>query len=202
MSRFRAAFRSVIRSQLRIYAGSPSSFGGPEPSAYRAFILKTFFRHCDAVEVTAVNRLLNGNWEVSGEIQHFCSGPGCCSSPIETENNVVKWLLKTCVGKGPRIFPRHKWLGADEAVDWFGRLMGIHSVLRSVISVLWGNEFRPGPGPRPGITHDDDGGDHHDGHDGNLEDDSILTMLEQIGKERNAPQGQGSEQEHLGCLLS
>ena len=46
-------------------------------------------------------------------------------------------MTRLFVGSGPAVIARHKWLGAEEAVNWFGRLMVVHSLLKATFTMLF-----------------------------------------------------------------
>lgn len=74
----------------------------------------------------------------SGEIAHFCNG--CCQSEEHSRELVTALITRIFVGKGPRVFPRHKWVGAEEAIDWFGRLACCHGMLSAIVRRLLSKE--------------------------------------------------------------
>lgn len=141
MRRFRAQVRQVIAKRLVIYkTGTPLASGSMDPVAHRNFLTQLFFSTCAADELEALSRLCNGDWQCSSQIQHFCGGPHCCSSTQDTLSKMTYWLLRIFCKGSPRIFPRHKWNGSDETVDYFGRMQAVHSLFSTVISELFGSE--------------------------------------------------------------
>ena len=115
MSRFRESFRKVVRQNLKIYHGTVPDFGGPEPTAYRNFMLDTFWSTTSGSDRAVVERLFNGNWTLESEIQHFCYGHGCCASKEDTVQAIETFVLKALAREGPRIFQKAKWIGGHDA---------------------------------------------------------------------------------------
>lgn len=139
MSRLRACLKRLIRRKLRIYHYTQP----PESShEYRDFMISTFFSACNSAELAALRFLLNGDWQHSEEIQHFCSGPGCCPSEAHTAQQIETWMIRIFARQAPHIFPRHKWIGAHIAVDFFGRLQAVNCLFTHVIAELFGPEFQ------------------------------------------------------------
>ena len=83
MARFRTALREVLSERLRVYQGEPHSIG-VDIQHHQNQVLATFFTGCSQSSRLAIQKLLNGDWTVEDEVQHFCSGPQCCSSRQQT----------------------------------------------------------------------------------------------------------------------
>ena len=100
----------------------------------------TFFSACNSAELAALKLLVNGDWQHPDELQHFCSG--CCRSEQHTAEQVEWWMIRIFARQAPRIFPKHKWIGAHIAVDFFGRLQAVNCLFTHVIAELFGPEFQ------------------------------------------------------------
>lgn len=143
MSTLRKTLRSIVASKLRVYHGQkPPSFLQGDPEQHRAFVLDTFFSadSCSHADRCAVATMLNGDWLNTTELQHWCSGPTCCTSVGDSTNKVMHALIQCLASRSPPVFPRHKWLGADLSVDWFARFHFIHGLLDKVIERMFGTE--------------------------------------------------------------
>lgn len=101
-------------------------------------MVDVFFSKTPA-EGRVLRELLNGDWTIQGVLQHYCWGPGCCDSELHTCQKLEEYLLKTLAKAAPPVFPRHKWVGADTAIDWFGKYVAIHGLLRHVFDSMWGS---------------------------------------------------------------
>ncbi|CAK9031890.1 unnamed protein product, partial [Durusdinium trenchii] len=134
MRQLRLIVKDLIRDKLRIYRATPS-FTGSDSSAFRDHMMKVFFSTCTSAEKASVVSLFNGDWS-DPEIQHVCLG--CCSSREHTIHKMETLALPVFLWRGPRVFPRHKWVGADDSLDWFGRLLALHSLLPEVMRRLFG----------------------------------------------------------------
>ena len=151
MSNLRKTLRAIVASKLRVYHGEqPISFLLGDPERHRAFVLDTFFSSvsCTNADRCAVAMMLNGDWLNTTELQHWCHGPTCCESRQHSIAKVTHALIQCLASRAPPIFPRHKWLGADLSIDYFGRMHCIHGLLSMIIEQMFGPETRvPWPWP-------------------------------------------------------
>ena len=81
--------------------------------------------------------MLNGDWRVSGEVQHFCTYGCCCSyeATMKVLAVFVTWAL--CPRQCP-VFARSRWTRYDESVDYCGLLAGCHGLLHKLLVELTG----------------------------------------------------------------
>ena len=89
-------------------------------------------------EGRVLRELLNGDWTIQGVLEHYCWG--CCDSELHTCLKLDEYLQKTLAKAAPAVFPRHKWIGADIAIDWFGKFVSIHGLLRQVFDSMWSSK--------------------------------------------------------------
>lgn len=79
--------------------------------------------------------IFNGDWRGS-EVQHFCP-PGCCSfgrqQTIEKFESELLPLMFSC---SLPLWPRHRWMGSDRALDWSGLTLPVHNLLLYV-AIAW-----------------------------------------------------------------
>lgn len=132
MAFFRRVLRGVLREKIKIYRTDPGDIN----DQYRHFCCRLFFSTLTTSEQTTVMGCLNGAWQCSSEIQHICRG--CCKSDDHAREKVMFCFLGILVKSGPRVWPRHKWLGCHDCLDFFARLSVIHDVLGSVIQRMFG----------------------------------------------------------------
>lgn len=188
MARFRSAFKNLLCQHVKVYHGEPPWVGRAEPAAYRACVIQ-LFSNCKRDQVESVSKLLNGDWQSDREIAHYCGGPSCCSSRDHTIAKMLESLVPVLIGKGPIIFPKHKWTGADQCCDYFGRLMCIHSILARLLGSLWSKENETDNGtskskseqqkqPDPIPIVDDESGTA--AADDEAAEDAVLAQLVQI----------------------
>ena len=135
MKKFRQAFKDIISSELTIWhGGDPVRLGsGPQVDGHRKFMLNTFFSTLSSDEKACIESVFNSNWETPF-LEHYCHG--CCENREETIAKAHK-LVKFFCAASPRIFPRHKWIGSDECLDYFGRLQAVHGLLQKIIKVIF-----------------------------------------------------------------
>ena len=116
---------------------------GPGPAAdkHRTEIYSTFFPTCrgrcqrkNRLKYWIIRKLANGDIRVAGKFIHHC-GEGCCKS-FKDYLRKMKWLVAVVAGKMCKIFPRSRWAGMDESVDWVGILTNVHNILPETYA-LW-----------------------------------------------------------------
>ena len=81
-----------------------------------------------------VRRLTNGDIRKGKCFQHFCRDK-CCKDHKDFLRK-LRWFVAIVAGKMCRIFPRSRWTGMDESMDWIGLLSSIHNLLTEVYT-LW-----------------------------------------------------------------
>ena len=135
MAVFRKALEQVIEQKLVVYYdGQP----GIEADCYRRFVFQTFSQSSAKFKSSGpevLESLFNGNFAEQQEIQHFCRG--CCTSKSETMAKMKHYALKILAGSIPKVFARHKWVGASECIDYFARLHAL-GLLRPAFERIWG----------------------------------------------------------------
>ena len=114
MRQFRQSLAAIIRKRLVIRQGRPPSAA----RVYREWVLQHF---CQAGPQSRTKRALlsvlaNGDWTQRGEVQFFVPA-GLDYSQPEIEEKVVKGLLLAFASRKFRTYPRHRWLGAEAALD-------------------------------------------------------------------------------------
>eukprot|EP00971_Amphidinium_carterae_P195205 3873604-Amphidinium_carterae.2 len=132
MSCFRQCLRAEVESKLVIYYGEPSL----ESSLYRQHVMAMFVS--SGANILTNQALLlslpNGDWRVQDEVQVFLP-LGMRQQPVNKTHIskvLTASLLFVLCSKKPSLFVRHRWTGADIAVDEIARLQGIHGLLQPV----------------------------------------------------------------------
>ena len=145
MTSLRRCLRALIADKLQVYQCEPPEHvvAGPSIPATKAFFMKTFFSNLASADAMLLQELFNGDWGVQSEIQHYCVG--CCANPQETMQRFLREGVRLLAGAAPSIFPRHKWIGSDAALDWYGRLQSVHGLLSRVFEDLFGPDSGSGP---------------------------------------------------------
>ncbi|CAE7671100.1 unnamed protein product [Symbiodinium sp. CCMP2592] len=126
MSSLRRCLRALIVAKLRVYQCEPPEnvVAGPSIPASKAFFMNTFFSNLASADALLLQELFNGDWG-------------------ETMQRFLREGVRLLAGAAPSIFPRHKWIGSDAAIDWYGRLQCVHGLLTQVFEDVFG----PSPGP-------------------------------------------------------
>ena len=140
MGSFRKTLRQVISERIDVDHGEPV-FPKSQMEALRHFYLQLFFEDTQPRDKVAILHLLNGDWQ-GNAVQHFCHA-GCCLSEEHSLERITSLLLRVLASKGPRVFPRHKWVGAEESLAWFGRCLCLHNLLTPVIMRMYGAKKAP-----------------------------------------------------------
>ena len=132
MSLLRAALREHLKKNLVIKHGFRS-----DASTQRCKALMRLFMSSPRVQhhKEALDSLLNGDWAVSPEVQHYCNG--CCNGPHETLEKVLEFVVSALAGSAPHIFPRHKWIGAERTLEWLGIFTVVHRLLPTLVATLF-----------------------------------------------------------------
>ena len=176
MSAFRIAVRKVINKKLCIYHGMPPV----DATTTRDFLFNLFFKTCSTVtdkqkeDMKTFKQLINGD-PGSSELQHYCSR--CCTSKEDTREKLVTCIMSLICKSPPRLFAKHKWIGANQAIDWFGRLQTLN-LLNPSFEILWGKKNMD-----------------EDGHECEQPEDlQQLTALSQLFQTGSGGQGNGEEE--------
>ena len=134
---FKSIFRKYVVDHLEIHRGEAACFG-QDPAAHRSFMLDLFFSDVSESKKAQLNSVFNGDWQ-SRELIHYCNG--CCESKEHTLEKTME-LLPCFVRAGPKVFPRHKWLGADVCIDWFAKFAVCHQMLKPILHTLLNGQVR------------------------------------------------------------
>lgn len=128
MKRVRSCLIKVTATKLELLDRPPSD----EAQAHREQCLDLFLSRGPNA---ARRRMLlvcwcNGDWRVRGAIQHY---PGNGFSSRLTREQISKSIANALVAalafRTPTIFARHRWTGADLAIDELGLMECVHGVL-------------------------------------------------------------------------
>ena len=134
---FKSLFRKYLVDHLEICRGQADGFG-QDPAAHRNFMLNLFFSDVSESKRAQLMSLFNGDWQ-SPDLIHYCNG--CCNSREHTLEKMMD-LIPCFLRSGPKVFPRHKWLGADVCIDWFAKFVVCHQMLRPMINTLLNRQVR------------------------------------------------------------
>lgn len=95
--------------------------------------------------------LPNGDWQDTDHVYYFVKPIETCGRPRLSADMICKMLqvglaqaLASCK---PLVYPRSRWTGADQSLDWMGLLMGVHGLLLPAYLQFVADLQRPGRGP-------------------------------------------------------
>ena len=141
MREFREALRVVLAGKLSYRKGRPRACD----LARNWRILLTCVpgdSRTQHLRRAIVWQVLNGNWEHE-KVEHVCWG--CCADKDNCLEKVVSVIVACISPATPKRFPRQKWTGAVESVNFPLLLLLVHNVL----PVAYGVWAALKPGARP-----------------------------------------------------
>ena len=166
MPGFRKALRQVLAKRLRVCVGHPP------PAATRAnsTLLDLLFEGCgpyDPVRRAVIESMANGDWSSRQFVDTWVSGPKSHRSQLHLFQ--TKWVQAVC-GAAPRVYPRHRWTGAEDTMRWILVLHCCGGLLLDTLELWIGRgpaRAATGPAaPRPGDSADREQGDLGEGEGG------------------------------------
>ena len=135
--RLEFALTSLVKASLIIRPMAPLS---EATKAYRRAILKQFLPLPSVPKqrgtVLALCSLLNGDWRTN-ELEHYCSGPPCCTSKQDSQDKVISALLATIRCCKPSRLCRDNWLEWRRPINIVALLTYIHAMLPQAFPVAF-----------------------------------------------------------------
>ena len=135
MAKFRQSMAQVVGdpSKFEILRGSSS----PAATAFRHFIIDVFCQSGANAKLRAylLLRLPNGDWQRRDKIEVYVA-PLTDVDEAKLRKQVVTALLMCLGGRAFRVYPRHRWIGADAALDQVGICLAIHSLASQTYSQM------------------------------------------------------------------
>eukprot|EP00971_Amphidinium_carterae_P175668 3481791-Amphidinium_carterae.2 len=118
---FRRCLRAEVRQRLVILQGCLSK----EASEHRCSCLELFHSSGaphSMVSSMLLSRLPNGDWRHSEQVQHLVTKADAGLSRVELAKVMEAGLCWVFSGCQPHTYERHRWTGADVAVDHLSRM--------------------------------------------------------------------------------
>ena len=130
MSCFRQAITEVVRERVVICVGQLPSAA----RAYKMHMLQLFHNSLTHKSKSLVLLLeyLNGDWRNTLSIEYYKDKPKSMQDREEVIRVLTAVILEVYASTRPPLYPRHRWTGADEAVDWVASFQSIHGLFRVV----------------------------------------------------------------------
>eukprot|EP00971_Amphidinium_carterae_P351320 6492050-Amphidinium_carterae.2 len=130
LTQFRECLRQQLRSKLQLSAG-PIDDAAWE---YKIQALKLFTAGGKTERLDQQVLLLlafNGDWRDTNHVT-FIVGHAVNTPYLETSILAIMEtiLISVACSAKPPLWPRHRWIGAEVCVNWFGLLESIHGLLR------------------------------------------------------------------------
>ena len=127
---FRRCLREEIAKRLVIRRGQPPS----DAQEHKKLIFHIFFSaggKQSLAERMILAKLPNGDWRNRREVEYYIPDH---LQPTPNKKAISRLLeaglSHALVGKKPSVWARHRWTGADRAVEELGRLECVHGLLR------------------------------------------------------------------------
>eukprot|EP00971_Amphidinium_carterae_P019674 387744-Amphidinium_carterae.1 len=128
MSCFRKCLRLEIKERLVVTTGAISA----EAQQYKDLCLSVFASHAslqDDLQRQILRKLPTGDWRDEVRIQ-YVELPG---KPYRSKEHMSKFLESgltwVMAGCKPKLYPRHRWTGADICIDQLGKVEMVHKLL-------------------------------------------------------------------------
>lgn len=126
MNRFRKCLRDEVASRFVVLHGTVSA----DAMRYKRQILRLFVSHGSRLAVRRILLALcpNGDWR-SEQVQYYVP-PGAPERSKEAYlDHVTSGLIASLCAAQPATYPRHRWTGADLAIDCLGVMEACHRLL-------------------------------------------------------------------------
>eukprot|EP00971_Amphidinium_carterae_P189224 3756192-Amphidinium_carterae.1 len=127
MHLFRQAIAIEVDKRLVIKRGRVTD----EAKSHRLAMLALFidWGRSPLVRHLLLNTALNGDWRVSSCIEHWIAE----DAPTPQRETIV-WSVQSAVlasltDAQPTLYPRHRWVGGEQAIADLGILMAVHNLL-------------------------------------------------------------------------
>ena len=191
MTKFREALAEVISNQLSVVSGH-----GPPQDAedYRSFVMKTF---CSVGKNLKVKQFLlqsfpNGDWRKRGVVEVYLPAHVQIDTNTLTKK-LCKSLLLALTGSLYRVYPRHRWVGADASIEQIGLVEAIHGLCSAAYAVFL-RDFPAGqPGPSLDMEVGEAGEEQVPPASGGVTEDFAAAAAGAPGAERQTNDGGAAE---------
>ena len=130
---FRRCLAKTIERQLVIMHGSPPR----EATQHKQTCMEIFMSDCSSslVQRVLLANLPNGDWRRRGEVEYYPPA-GAAANRAAVVQMFTSGLLFALVAHKPRLWPQHRWTGADIAIDELCRLEMVHGLLSSTYALF------------------------------------------------------------------
>ena len=149
LARFRATLvRLVMEGALQISRHPPSQ----EADSYKTYVLDAF---CAGGPRATERRLLltstfTGDWRTPVDPLQVYIPAGVEYSELQVRRNMAHALVSSLAGRSFHLFPRHRWVGCELALDQVGLLLCVHDLGRlALCECLTGLPAEPSGTPPP-----------------------------------------------------
>ena len=135
MVKFREALAEVVGARLVVLKGVPP----PEVETHRRCILELFGQtgRNIAVRNYLLRTLPNGDWRKQDVVEVYV--PATMDYDFDQlKHKVTQSLILGLTGTLFRLYPRHRWVGADATTDQVGMLQAVHGLGTAAFQVFLG----------------------------------------------------------------
>ena len=133
MVQFRKALVKVLTRKITFLYGSATE----ECQQYRSWILDVFAKTGAKKEVKnhILRRLPNGNWQNVHQVEVYLK-PGLQHNLPALRKQVISSFVTVFTSRAFKVYPRHRWVGADIAMDQVGLMESVHGLATSVYQAM------------------------------------------------------------------
>ena len=158
MTKFRAALADIVSERLTITRHKPSL----EAEKHKAFLLKLFGSTGTkkAERHFLLSSVITGDWRLRDVLQVYIP-PGLPVDLPAVQKNVLEAATNAISRSNFHVFPRHRWLGADRALDEIGLCEGVFGLCSAAFARMHapaGGPVAAGGGLAGGVPHEADAG--------------------------------------------
>ena len=133
MTLYRQAIELQVEKRLQLCSGEPA----PGAVQYRNYMLDLFSTQSSNPKKTLIMlSILNGDWRDTSCIQYFLTAPGALQDRCQISKAVTTALIQVFASSKPPFYPKHRWTGADAAIDWIAALECVHGLFIPVFKTF------------------------------------------------------------------
>ena len=134
MGAFRMALGQVVEANLVLCQGSVPL----QAQQYKQHVLHLFHATMSfqAKKLCLLLRVMNGDWRVRGKLQYYTDRDDSLKDRVVIVQWMTSVLMEVYVSHKPVLYPRHRWTGADRALDWFAAMESCHGLFSLTYKVF------------------------------------------------------------------
>eukprot|EP00971_Amphidinium_carterae_P286096 5680770-Amphidinium_carterae.1 len=130
MSLLRKAIQLVVAARLQLCVGQLTA----DAKAYKEHVLQVYHQTGTNKDhrIIVLLTVLNGDWRNESCIEYYTNTTSSLSQKQAACSAVSAALIQAYASCKPPIYPRHRWTGADAAIDWVASFQSCHGLFHHV----------------------------------------------------------------------